>query len=347
MIHSVGNTTFAIVAGAVWAIAAGCVEGPTSRVRPSDLPERHYRAVAWDTVMHVEGSLQDTVLLGSSQIAADPEGVAVLDSYRNAVVRFATDGSPVWSFGRSGRGPNELMRPIAIEIDGQGRHWVLDDTNARITVLERTGEPAFRIPLQSLEQAPIGMAVLQDGSVVLSAMADPPFLRIDTDGRLLERFAVPDGDLDGVDPMARQLNIAADRSNRRWIGTLFMMDGFYAFDPQSPEGRVGWYVEPVPAPLVEITRDGAYRSKSLVDHTVAALAAEISDGRMYVLFQGRTRERGRILDIYDVETGGYQESLLLPMAAFDLSLGGDVVYLAYEDPYPSLIGLRPVDPADE
>ncbi len=53
--------------------------------------------------------------------------------------------------------------------------------------------------------------------------------------------------------------------------------------------------------------------------------------------------RGRLVDTYDLDTGEYIESLRVPGGAYQISYGGGMLYLAYADPYPSLIGLRPTE----
>jgi hypothetical protein len=73
--------------------------------------------------------------------------------------------------------------------------------------------------------------------------------------------------------------------------------------------------------------------------TLAALA--VWDSMAVVLADGGGPERLRTLDTYSLQTCAYRGSFLLPRRFSALAVDGDTFVLEYEDPSPTLLGIRP------
>jgi hypothetical protein len=71
-----------------------------------------------------------------------------------------------------------------------------------------------------------------------------------------------------------------------------------------------------------------------------ALSLSVVGDTAFVLFRGRTAERGRLVDLYDIESGSYLGSILLPGAASALAATHDRLVLLSRDPYPQVTSLR-------
>jgi len=98
------------------------------------------------------------ILAGVRQLAlsADQQSVYVLDA-GPAVHRIALDGTLLASFGRSGEGPGELTRPIAMQPTSDGGIWVLD--RQRFTLYTPDGSVVRILPLTNRAAAtfaPVG-----------------------------------------------------------------------------------------------------------------------------------------------------------------------------------------------
>lgn len=62
---------------------------------------------------------------------------------------------------------------------------------------------------------------------------------------------------------------------------------------------------------------------------------------LYVLFGGRTEHRSAVLDRYDLRSGSYRESLVLPGKAKEAAVASGTVFVLVDDPFPALLALRP------
>lgn len=313
--------------------------------RPDHLPARVIRDVEWETVFELRGSLQDTILYRASHIAADSEGLSVLDPARRALLRFSPDGGLLWIFGRQGRGPDEFLRAIDVQNDVAGRTWVVDDENMRVTVLDPDGRVSFRIPLSDLSAPPNGLAPLSGDRVIVSTL-DPaaPLALVDREGQVLERLVFPDARLARLDPIAGQFVLAAAPEGDRVVAAFTKFDAFFGLAGTEWLPYRGWYAEGAPVPRTETrkTRTAATttREMTLAASVPTAISVELAGDRLYVLFGGSTEDRGRLLDIHSAETGEYIESLRLPHRGGDIAVAEGVLYLTYSSPYPSIVGLR-------
>lgn len=313
--------------------------------RPADLPSRVIRDVEWETVFELRGSLQDTTMYRVHHIAADPTGLSVLDPARNALLRFSLDGRLLWTFGRTGEGPDEFLRAIAVQVDAAGRSWVADDANKRVTVLDRDGRVSFRIPLNDLSAPPNGLAPLSGDRVIIATL-DPtsPLALVDRDGRLLQRLELPEAELARLDPIAGQFTLAADPERDRAVAAFTMFDAFFGLAGTEWLPYRGWYAEGTPVPQTETRRtrtaETTRHERSLVASVSTALSVELAGDRLYVLFGGSSEDHGRLLDIHSADSGEYIESLRLPRRGGNIAIAEGVLYLTYSSPYPSIVGLR-------
>jgi hypothetical protein len=57
-----------------------------------------------------------------------------------SIKAFARDGKLLWSFGRKGKGPGELINPADLAVDGLGRLWIADPMQPRITLVSQDGK---------------------------------------------------------------------------------------------------------------------------------------------------------------------------------------------------------------
>ena len=79
----------------------------------------------------------------SDVVVADNGNIFVADGHggdtNNRVVKFASDGSYLTEWGRTGYGPGEFRTLHAIAIDSQGRIFVADRSNNRIQIFDQDG----------------------------------------------------------------------------------------------------------------------------------------------------------------------------------------------------------------
>lgn len=94
---------------------------------------------------------------------------------------------------------------------------------------------------------------------------------------------------------------------------------------------MGTAIEPVPTPrVVESKVDAGVRRRLADDVRASHLSAATWRGRVLILFYGRSRLRGRLVDVYSAKLV-YEGSFLLPWRAQQISVKTDHLYTLGED----------------
>ena len=78
--------------------------------------------------------------------------LAVLDVGRSRAVVFDRDGNYVRQIGRKGRGPGELLNPVDMAVGPDGKVYVLDSGNRRLSIFDSAGvfRSSFQVPARYL-----------------------------------------------------------------------------------------------------------------------------------------------------------------------------------------------------
>lgn len=332
----------------VLALAAACGgDDAATTGRPDDVPGRRLLSARWDTLFRVGGGADDSVFAAATRIGADASGVSLADGYAGRVVRVDRRGRVRWSFGRRGGGPDEFRAPRDIAVDNRGRTWVLDVANARITVLDAAGRPAFRVPLGRLERRVDALAPLPGDRAALFALdPDAPFVVVGRDGEPEARRPFPWPGLERLSVLATQMKLASAGGDGGWAAAFSFGDGFQIFDADGAPRARGWFPEEVPFPRVEVRTSGPgigrkQRVSRIERPRKAAAAVTMSEERLYVLFGGTGPGAGRWVDSYSTRDGSYAGSYLLPRPVKGVAHGDGVFYVAYDGPYPTLAAWRP------
>lgn len=331
---------------AVFAAAAlmvGCRNGDQPEDRAPERASRRIVRVAWDTAFVVASSAHDSMLLMPIRPRAGGEGVYLADFYGNRVVHFGRDGGLRWSFGRKGAGPDEFQRIRDLKVDSNGHVWVLDQTNQRLTVLDPAGGVVRRVSLAAVGRMPDAVVPLEKGgALVLAFDPETPLVRIQDDGRVVDRGIFPWPRYRTLNPMAAQLTTASDPATGKWIAAFQTGNGFFPFRDTAVGGYQGQYVEAVEFPEVEEIRNGSSVETRMKTRPVfAARSISLSPTRLYVLFAGTGPYARRIVDSYALEDGHYVESLLMPRLVDEIAWGDGGLYVTYSNPYPAVALWRP------
>ncbi|HDL17456.1 MAG TPA: 6-bladed beta-propeller, partial [Bacteroidetes bacterium] len=74
-------------------------------------------------------------------IATDRNGnIYACDSRENRIQVYDKSGKYIRTMGRKGKGPGELLRPMAIVVDDRGKIYVQDDLNKRVSIFKNNGK---------------------------------------------------------------------------------------------------------------------------------------------------------------------------------------------------------------
>lgn len=305
--------------------------------------ERQVATARWDTLWKVGGGVQDSILLQPWRLAASGDRVYVFDGAAARLLAFsAKDGSVAWMVGRKGSGPGEFKMVRDLEVGPGGRPMLLDVGNARITTLDQTGAVHHQTRLVNVGYVD-QFAPLPDGrAVLLTQHPDSALAVTDTSGGIVQRLGLPWKEFAELHPLVRQGNLASG-GDVRWAFGFGLGDGWFGFNGTHADGGKRPYIERAEFPQVVEKREGGSLTTQLASYTPCSGCSMTIDGTdFYVLFGGRTDHRHAVLDRYDLRTGRYLESLVLPAKATEAAVTGGTFFLLVEDPAPMLLALRPI-----
>ena len=123
----------------------------------------------------------------------------------------------------------------------------------------------------------------------------------------------------------------------RWAFGFETGNGWFSFN----RGAVA-----LASPYVEHTDLVPANATRLPPSTVpSGYSLSVRGDTLAVLFMGRTRARSRLIDRYDMHSGAYLDSVILPMAVKAASVGpqGQVFVVTYDDS-PTVVALVPRTP---
>lgn len=324
-------------------LAAGCGRElrDTVPLRNDTGPGRVFRPALYDTVLATVWAPHDTVLLNPQSILADGSGLWVFDFGRSAVVKLSLAGRVLWVAGRSGSGVGEFRQVRDIELVGDGSVAILDPAAARLTVIGPGGEVRRLIELSAVGHAE-QVVPLPDGRFVLGRYKpNRPLAVVDSMGRLLDSLSVPWPDFRKLDALASQYLLARAGGANGWVLGLSLGSVFSIFGPAGPSVGSATYVDWLdpPRPTVSKGLDGSTRTSVPRQETARSLS--VMGGSLYVLFEGRGPEAGRLIDEYGLADGRYRGSFRLPTKAIDFAAAGGVFYLITAGETPNILGLKP------
>lgn len=330
--------------------AAGACD-PPPRVEspdPGSRPDRQTTDAAWDTLIHLEIEAEDTLLYSADALAASPRGFWVLDRIGYRIAHFDWEGRLQWYAGGRGGGPGEFLNPRVIDLDGEDRIWALDLQNDRITGFDVHGQMVGEVSLQSLDARIHDFAVDPTGERFFGMYWEENLhpVAVDSRGRVSQGDPIEVPDARNTGGMALQGLVAGPRDAEGWVYAFSLGDGLFRLRDVRPAGPRVRYPEPVPFPrlIVETRESGnvTETSRRLSDPHFAADGLAVVGGRIYVQFRGETPEAGRLLDIYDLDTGEYVETRLLPRPGV-FGAWEDRILLAWNDPAPRVLVLQATD----
>jgi hypothetical protein len=311
-------------------------------------PDRTVVEPRWDTLVHLDLSPQDTLLYSADHVMASERGFWVLDRIGFRVAHFDWEGRLQWYAGRRGGGPGEFLGPRTLDLDAHGRVWVLDLQNHRVTGFDPEGGFAGEVGLRPLDGTLHDFAVSPDGGRIYGMLWSEELNPVSVSATgTVERgppIAVPDAG--GGYGMVLQGLIASHTEGEEWVYGFSLGDGLFRMVEVEAMGPRTLYPEPIPFPgIVEeqaMEGDRLTVSRMLTEPHFAAESVAVADGRILVVFRGRTPEAGRLLDTYDLDSGEYVETLLLPRPGA-IGAWADHFVLASNTPVPQVLVLRPAD----
>ncbi|MXX70919.1 MAG: hypothetical protein F4Y73_03515 [Gemmatimonadetes bacterium] len=299
--------------------------------------ERTVRAADYETLWTYGPG--DTVLASAVALDAFSNGdAAVLDGRSQRVHRIGP-GGVVWSWGRTGQGPGELRNVRAMAVNDREEVVLADSGNRRLLWISGSGSLLRETPLPAPGQGASGtvngIVPLADGGYILDSMAPEPWLRVSEAGEPVAVVSSPWEPLGDMHPLQRYGNVTRAHGNL-WVFGFALGNGFFLFDDRSSRGAYP-YIEHSDFPAVVVTRrpNGNVRLSYPVRPTPAAQDLAVRADTLLVLVNNRA------LDRYDLTTGSYVETTVLPRPVHRVAVSGDgLLVIEADELFPTVASVR-------
>jgi len=233
-------------------------------------------------------------------LRADRRGdLYVLDSGDQRIRKISADGRLLLTYGAA-----DLGNVMDAAVAPSGEVWVTEPDQTRITVFSPTGAVARRI---RLEEAAVRLGLDADGGFVTT--------RFEGSEGLFHRYsaaAEPTGSFAALFPERLQNSLALDG----WIAPLGPDSFVYLFRNAGLLAAFTWQGRPLffrrtldPVPLPEVHIDPAIGQSVPRESPLASISGSVVGEDLWIL---SATGDGRVLDVYDAESGSYRYSVEPP-----------------------------------
>lgn len=275
--------------------------------------KRVLRPAAWRVDTLVAADVNGT--FGRPTLLAVSSELVVMYDYADAALR-AVDlrGADRWRFGRAGRGPWEFENPTDLKMDVEGNVWVLDAPARRITIVSAAGKGRRMIQLRAgIER----FGILKSGGfwgVPLEGRASLVG-EFDSTGTVVKRISLPAW-LDSTSRMSTDMRTTVSADGTHRVVGMYYSGELFDIDPSGTVREIQNVQPGIRPKSIQRTMGGTTATR-LDPKTVASFRSISSDERrLYVLSSDvREEQRGVLVDRYDLRTGKYESSEMLPLAA--------------------------------
>ena len=314
-------------------VSSSCIERADDTATAERIPrERTFADIAWDTVFVLGGKVQDTTLLLPRLITSGVDRLYVYDYGDSQLKAFDGRGRALWHLGKPGEGPGEFRNAFDLAVAHDGDVWVLDAGAGRIAIVDSAGSWVRTIPLQG--QLVRDVIPLQTDLLATPVSAeDRLWVSLSDQGRVIAHGPYEIENLRDAYFGTRFTFAAVADDGERWAAMFPHGDTFLVFDGRQSVCH-GKLLNAEPLPALPPERNSMPTAWSL---------DILFDGeRVAILRRGEGADRHRVLDVFRATDCVYDTSLRLPRSANAVARVGDVYVLAYENPAPTLLGVKPV-----
>ena len=332
-----------------WALAAilclGCtsenaaqdklIEAP-ALFSSSDDMERVRSSMKFDTLW-VFGGPSDTLLAAPSLPRLDgAKGLVVFDVRNQAAYRLGKNGELLWSWGTKGEGPGELQGVRAMDVAADGSVVLIDSRNRRMVRLSADGRLLDETPVPPRSSYVQSVAALPGGQLAVAGRVGGSLLAL-WDGDDVVAVESPTS-LGETYSLLHQGTMVRWGDNS-WVFGFLYGNGWATFWETQLLG-VFPYVEHSDFPRARQVRRGNGMSTQMTRRPGdSGRSLSVVGDTLFVLFGGE-RVAGWALDKFDLQTGAYLETEVLPHFANWAAVGGDRVFtIEAWDVYPRIVAL--------
>lgn len=337
---------FALLRSSIGVLTLACVVGP---LNGQVVPARRF-VEPGPVLERTIGEGDDIVLYRpSGMVALSADLLSVFDWSEMQVRTFSSrTGRQVWSFGRRGNGPEEFSGGHDLAVGPSGVLSILDKVNNRLTKVSPSGRfvSSAKMPKSVRQLLP---PMRGEELVVIPEDTVHIWEAINKVGEVTTSMLLPSGvhfssNLAGESygaSFASGLAVAF-----RWSDVIVLLDTDGAIRKviRGPEriefpGTRSYSMDPARIKL----EDPKIKIKSVSGSRIAPGSVEAvqaisgAGDRLFVLFNGAGPLAGRLVDQYDVLTGAYLGTYVLPSKAIEIAaLGQNRIATIESDMVPVL-----------
>ena len=332
-----------------WALAAvlcmACIGESVAQERMLEAPllfsssddvERVWSSVEFDTLW-MFGGPSDTLLSSPVWPRLDgAQGLFFFDVRNQAAYRLGKDGELLWSWGTRGEGPAELRNVRAIDVGADRSVVLVDSGNRRVVRLSADGrfleETLAPVSVIGTVQS---VAALQGGRLAVAGRVGGSVLALWDGGNVV--VAELPVSLGEAHPMQHQGRLVR-WGETGWVFGFRVGNGWATFQDAALLG-IYPYVEHSDFPrLRQVRRGSQVRTRVMTRPTETGQSLSVVGDTLFVLFGGTAR--GRVLDKFDLWSGAYLETEVLPHFAYEAVVGKDRVFtIEGGGVYPRVVAL--------
>lgn len=328
-------------------LLSGCTRDATPVAFPD--ADRRWVNVVFDTAWIVGGSADDSILSYPSRLTSLGDLVVVTDPGKHQITALrAIDGTVAWTNGPEDG--HRFMRPLITWPQPGQRIAVVDEDTQVLTIIDSTGRTVRDLDLDKSRFINGACALEGKGNLVTSVDGLGPVYSLADDGVTAAPVTMSALDAKGHDPLVLQSILQGNGDHTACVvatsfgGGLALWNGS-EFTRETRYREYRPFLVPAKRERTRTTDSGKVRESFPVmpPHAViSALDVATIPGRVRVLFNGASANRGRIIDDYDDRTLEYLGSTLLPSRASDFATPSPdlVVVLGKQRGYPMIVALR-------
>ena len=323
-------------------VGCGEVVTPTdfAQFSASDNVDRVLSHVTFDTLWVLGGTVSDTLLAAPTFPRAYGDGGLVFFDLQHQVVhRVDPHGRVLWSWGSKGEGPGELQNVRALDVDSFGNVVLVDSERLVLIMLTPDGDFIDEKPISRNGGLIRSASVLRDGEIAVHTTRVP--WGSWTGKSIHPVMNIPSG-WSEMPSLQNQGRIVSWQNG--WVFGFSVGNGWMVIRDDKVDG-VYPYVHHYDFPEIVIERRGLSRNMRMTSRpTTTGRSLSVRGDTLYVLFGGSGPRRGFMLDTFDLATGQYIATHLLPhyanRAVVDES--GRVFTVNNSSLFPTVVGLMPI-----
>lgn len=297
----------------------------TSLTCPLEVGAQRGRDAAASITVRLERIPLPELIGDPAYFVGDASGFALVDYSTMTIYRSDAAGKWLDSLRAVGSGPGEFREISGVAFDAKGNIWIADGANARLSQLRRD----LSVVRSISTELPLRSFAATDGGrqfVSLPASVQDLAVIVTENGRVLRRVGFASRE-ESLNPIIRERFISRVNDSLaiiqfRWFDRRIGLTGSggiaYAAGEQARLPEVL---------TIPLNRSGTSTAFRVDPGTIPFALSTTVQGDQFMVLRGGIGERegGRVISVYDAESGALKHSYVLPQAVVKIAANSKVL----------------------